>query len=798
MSDAPHRASLGRSVETSLRVGMTFHERGDLANAEACYRGALGQVPEHPYGLHLLALAAYQRGRHTEALALVERAIARHAKDAKFHVNHGNCLRSLGRADEAVVAYERALRIDPRLSDGWNSLGNLHREAGRLDQAMAAYREGLKKTQGEVTLASNLGVALQDAGRGEEALPILEAVASRLPRDPDAHYNLGNALLALGRPKDAVDALRQATALRPAFAKAWHNLGNALAAGGQEAQAVDAFQRAVEAEPAMAKAWINLATVLAASQAGMGSERVVQAWRNALALVPESATAHCGMGEALHLLDRVEESAAAFQRAIELEPANAAAYAGLAKLLEKSGRYVEAVQCCERALAFDPGLAMAWEVKAGALWNQGLLVESSAAFREAQERAPDGGGLASNFLLSLNYLDSLAPQALAASHRERARVLDGLAGPALRLRAPGRLRVGFLSGDFRQHSVAYFLLPLLERLDRARFEIACYYVEEQEDAWTSRFRQAADLWADVKPLDDAAIAERIRADGVDVLFDLAGHTSGTRLGVFARRAAPVQASWLGYPTATGLAQMDYRLTDGAVDPGGAEPHGFERPLRLPVSYFCYGGPGIEPEVGELPARANGFITFGSFNNLAKMSPAAMRLWVRVLEALPDSRLALKSRALVDEKTAEDVLKRFEALGLGRGRLELSAWKSNTQEHLQAYGGVDIALDSTPYNGATTTCEALWMGVPVVSLAGTTHASRMGCSILRAAGLEKLVAQSEEGYVAAALRLAQDFDALALARSNLRERMKASALMDAERFAHDFGAAIETMVAGARA
>jgi predicted O-linked N-acetylglucosamine transferase (SPINDLY family) len=405
-------------------------------------------------------------------------------------------------------------------------------------------------------------------------------------------------------------------------------------------------------------------------------------------------------------------------------------------------------------------------------------------------------GALSNALMIANCFDRLAPADLFTRHCEfAARFCAGLGDGAAHgnVRDAGRrLRVGYVSPDLRLHSVAYFIEPVLAHHDRGGFEVVCYQTNSASDAVTERLRGYVDGWVAADRLSDQGLAERVRADAIDILVDLAGHTAGGRLLAFARRPAPVQASWLGYPTGTGLSAIGYRISDWEVDPAGYEAYAAERPVRLPASYFCYRPLASAPEVGPLPSGEVGAITFGSFNNFAKVSPSVLGMWARVLEAVPGSRLMIKAKSLADESVRGRLLERLAALGVGEARLILRGWQEEVGGQLALYNEVDIGLDTYPYNGATTTCEALWMGVPVVSLSGATHASRMGRSILKAAGLGEWVAETAQGYVAHAVRLAGERTQLAELRSTLRGRLRASALMDERGFTRNLEHAYRQM------
>jgi predicted O-linked N-acetylglucosamine transferase (SPINDLY family) len=344
------------------------------------------------------------------------------------------------------------------------------------------------------------------------------------------------------------------------------------------------------------------------------------------------------------------------------------------------------------------------------------------------------------------------------------------------------LRVGYVSADFRQHSVAFFIEPVIEAHDRRGFEVICYSNVAWPDAVTMRMRKLADQWRDIARRCDEDVAEQIRRDGVDILVDLAGHTDGNRLLVFARKPAPVQVTYLGYPDTTGLRTMDYRLTDAYADPPGeTEPYHSEELVRLARCFLCYRPATESPEVGELPALAAGTVTFGSFNSFAKVTEEVMGAWSRILLAVPESRLVLKAKGLGQAEARERAGEVFERHGIAPQRVEMTGQSESFVEHLRAYQCVDIALDTFPYNGTTTTCEALWMGVPVITLAGRSHVWRVGMSLLSNAGLPELIAATLDDYVAAAARLAGDVDGLRQMRRGLRQRLGASALTDAAGF-----------------
>ncbi|HKN08312.1 MAG TPA: tetratricopeptide repeat protein, partial [Pseudomonadota bacterium] len=457
----------------------------------------------------------------------------------------------------------------------------------------------------------------------------------------------------------------------------------------------------------------------------------------------------------------------------------------------------DAVECYERALALKPDHAEAHCNLGTALKEQVKLEEAVAAYRRAISIKPDYAEAFSNVLFCLNYDDKSTPDALYAAHRE----WDERYGrPAARpmeysnAREVGRrLRVGYVSGDFCRHSVAYFLEPLLRNHDHEAVEVFCYAEVAQPDAMTQSLRGFADHWLATVGMTDEALAQRITEDGVDILFDLAGHTGKNRLRVFARKPAPIQVTWLGYPNTTGLTSIDYRLVDAITDPEGiCDAFASETLIRLDGGFLCYDPVADPPTPSPPPSLAAGVVTFGSFNNPAKISAVTLDVWAAVLVREPRARLLLKGLPFADAGTRASFLARLGGRGVAAERVELVARLPDMADHLALYNRVDIALDPFPYNGTTTTCEALWMGAPVVVQKGDRHAGRVGASLLSQIGLTDLIAYSAEEYVEIALRLANDPARLSKLRHSLRPRMAASSLGDGPAFARKIEAALRTM------
>lgn len=476
------------------------------------------------------------------------------------------------------------------------------------------------------------------------------------------------------------------------------------------------------------------------------------------------------------------------QRANELMPNSHTILHNLAVSLGEGGQLEAAVEHFERVLRLQPDYALAWKNSGVILQRLGRIEEAAQHFERAVALDPDVPGAHSSLLFLLNHLSGREPQAVFEEHRRWAAHVEATvpAHPPTFDHDPGhdrdpdrRLRIGYLSPDLQTHSVGFFIEPLIEAHGRGAIEVTCYASVEQPDAVTARIRANADRWRDIWGVPDERVAELIREDGIDILVDLAGHTKRNRLRVMALRPAPVQVTYLGYPNTTGLEVVDFRITDTWADPPGTTEHlHTEELVRLPGGFLSYRPPDGAPEPVLEPSRNRGEVTFGSFNKALKVSPETLDTWAQILERVPGSRLLLKSDTFSHESGRAAFTKRLEALGIDADRVELLPARLTLEEHLTLYERIDIGLDPFPYNGTTTTCEAMWMGVPVVTLAGEVHAGRVGVSLLTAVGLEDLIAATVDDYVEIAAGLAADRARIGALRHELRDRMRRSPLCDA--------------------
>jgi len=782
--------------EELIAVAMNRLRAGDTTTAAGIFREMLGQAPDNAQLLYLSAVCEHQAGRFDEAEKFFRKAIERNDGEPGFHLGLGRNYKEQGRFEEATACYRAALGLAPESLDATVSLGVSLWRSGRAEEAVELLSRAQDRHPDSFEVAVNLGNARFHAGGHAEALDAYRRAAALRPNAADAHNNIGRALAALGRVEQARASFEEALRIAPAHAEALFNLGNILLGEGDLDGAAARFAGAIEKNASYADGYSALARVL--YDAGFFDEALAYLDRF-IALRPVDAKAHLWRGLILRDRGSLDEALEEFARARQLDPESAESYALTGSTYWSLGEHRKAADAAAEAYARDPKFPPVLNLQGNLALLECKLEESLRWYEEAV--AADAGyqDANDNLLFVSNYSDRRDARQLFEMHRSwgtRQEIANAPRSPRVARSAGARLRIGLVSPDFNQHSVAHFLEPVLRHYDRERFEFFAYYNNRRIDVTTRRMGDMVQWWRPIAGMTDGAAARLVDEDRIDVLVDLAGHTAGNRLGVFALRPAPVQATWLGYPTTTGLPQMDYRISDPIVDRDADEALNIERLVRLPRSYFCFQPAQNAPAVAMLPALSEGAVTFGSFNNFAKVSDATLGLWSRVLLAVPGSRLVLKSRSLGNEEIRDRLLARLSSLGVDPGRILAMSWEAQSSSHLATYHKVDIALDTFPYNGATTTCEALWMGVPVVTLSGSTHASRMGASILRASDLESFIARDEENYVETAARLAGDLPGLQNLREGLREKLLGSALMDHAGYTKSFESALEEMARAA--
>jgi len=590
-----------------------------------------------------------------------------------------------------------------------------------------------------------------------------------------------------GRSSEADAICREILAANPSHAEACQLLGTIAHEKGHQEDAIGLMQRAISLSPNIVAWRVNLAALL--GKAGKADEALPHL-AAALRLKGNIPELHNNMGATLEALDRLPEAVDAFRKAILLRPGYAEPHYNLANALKRMGKVEQAVSSYREAIRLRHDYAKAYAGLSSALMDLAQLDEALQCLRKAMELQPKNPGAHSSYLYSAHYHPDQSAQMLFEEHVEwgrrhadpiRARLL-----PHQNDRGTDRrLRVGYFSPDFREQTVPRFIGAALTNHDHDRFEIFCYSDVKKPDAVTERLSKLPDHWRDVRGKSDPQLEQIIRDDAIDILIDLRGHASGNRMMLFARKPAPIQVNMVGYFDTTGLRSIDYRVTDEQQDPPGAEQFHVEQLIRIRPSCWCYSAEEDDPPVAPTPALSKRYITFASLNKVVKVSAPCAKLWARVLDAIPGSRLLLPAAEGDSSGIVRGTLAR---MGLPPDRLDLVGKTRTRRAYLERFGQIDIALDTFPFNGITTTCDGLWMGVPLVSLSGGTTVSRAGRSILSAVGLAQLATDKPDEFVRTCIDLASDIRRLNDLRLGLRQRMADSPLMDHRGFARQLEAA----------
>lgn len=665
---------------------------------------------------------------------------------------------------------------------------SLH-QGGHYAEALRQYQLAIDEWPENADAWHLSGMALDQTRNHAAAVQRIEKAIALHPASANYWVNLAVALISLGRLDDAEAALRRAISIDPNSASAFNNLGNLMRQRRRENEAIAAYDRTLVLAPNHLNAIKSLATLLIRRRAHAQAIALIQ---RATRTDPDDPDVWLLLAQAHYEQGQFAAAQAPIETAVRLAPQSPTAIGNLGKNLSKLKRFDEAIVCFKKSLALDGKDPIATNGIAAAHWALGNI---PLALDYAQQNfdldQSNANGL--SYLLFLNnYVEQASPSESLAMHRswdQRFGIVEsGLSKPPTNSWQPDkRLRVGFVSPDFRHHSVAYFIEPVFAHHDKDHFEFFAYHCAPDFDATSARLKELVEHWRDVSRQNARELAELVRQDRIDVLIDLAGHTANNRLLSFAQRPAPVQITYLGYPNTTGLSAIDYRITDDRADPpASSDGVSSEQLIRMPDCFLCYQAVPDLPPADTPPQAKNGVITFGSFNVLSKISAPTIDCWINVLRAVPGSRLRLKSLGLASGSAIDRLSKKFAAGGITTERLIFEPYTDSHLDHMTRYREVDIGLDTFPYNGTTTTLEALWMGVPVITLTGDRHAARVGSSLLSAAGLSELVAGSPQHYVQIAKALAEDTARLSDYHASLRHRIANSPLTDGPRFAVEFG------------
>ena len=783
----------GNSEETRLlSQGMTIQINGDLNKAEEYYNRILDINPDNAQALLQLGTVYYRRKDLNTAQDYMKQAYAKGLHDESYYINYGLVCDKLDRPEEAEECYNKAIALAPDIPQTYFNKGLLLYRLFRFKESAACFAKSNSLEPGKWLTEFHLACSLQENRQYDDSLEYFNKALKKQPNNPRILCGIGMSLLRKYNYKDAITYVEKALALEPENSIILNNYAFVLKEKGRKLDAKQTFKKALSINPNNFEALLGLGRLLTelgdydtcrelfqkaielkpdyyAPYASMGISyyntsnlEAIKWFDKALSLNPEADDVYSLRGYALNILGKTEEAEKSLRKAIELREDNADYHQNLGNVLMVQAKITEALEHSKRAVELNPNNNLAF----------------------------------SNILLYMHYIPQSTREDIWSLHQTFSKMFEP---QDLNLRpylsAPRRdrkIRIGLVSSDFRKHSVAYFVEPLLANKDSNNYEYYTYANVKTPDRVSQRISDLSTKWQSILQLSDVEAAELIRHDQIDILIDLGGHTADNRLRLFFLKPAPIQVSWLGYPDTTGLKSIDYRLADEYAEPEGSENFSSEKIIRLPGGFHCYSAYADSPEVSPPPSLEKEYVTFGSFNNFAKCSTETIFLWSEILKNVPNSRIVLKALSLGDEYVQEHAYSMFKSFGVERERITMLPRTKGLREHFMNYNNIDIALDTYPYNGTTTSCEAMWMGVPVISLFGPNHASRTGLSLLSHVDLQQLAAATPEEFVNKAVALALEEDLRTELRSTMRQRLLHSPLLNADNFTREFEAAMSAI------
>lgn len=732
----------------------SFHS-GALDEAEKLFKEALKIHSKNFDALHILGVIKGIKNQHNEALEYFKKALRINPNNSFVNFNVAKAFAEIGDHEKAIKYHLISTKLNPSAPEAWLSYGTTLSILNRESDALKAIENALNLDPNYADAWIQRGVALEQINSHNEAITAFEKALQINPQSALAWYNLGNSQQEIQEFEQSIASYNNAIQINHEYADAWYNCGNALLNIKKLKESIVAYDKALAINPQLAQAWVN-------------------------------------RGYALFEIKLIEQSLASCDMALKIDPNLASAWSNRGNALLEIKKFNDAITCYETALQINPQIGRVWANLAFAQINTSQFEQSIASYREAIRLEPDNLTIRNDFLLNINYIEKFDVDVAFAEAQAFGSLVSERSTPKFtnwdNECKPEILNIGFVSGDFCNHPVGYFIEGLVASLDPTQFKLYAFSNQSTEDDLTDRIKSFFSEWIPIHKESDFDAANLIHNKNIHILFDLSGHTALNRLPVFSYKPAPVQASWLGYFATTGLNEIDYFLSDPHMSTASDDVHFTETIWRLPETWLCSKPPSYQLSISALPAASNGFVTYGSFGNLSKLNNQVLEAWVSVLRQVPQSKLFLKSKQLADVLQVDRIRQLFNVHGIPSERLILEGPETR-EAYLTAYNKVDIILDTFPYPGGTTSVDALFMGVPFVTLRGDRFLSRLGESIAINAGNSDWIANDINEYINKAVDFASNFERLADHRSSLRTRVLNSPLFNVDQFANNFGEAL---------
>ncbi len=698
-----------------------------------------------------------------------------------------------GALEEAQKIYRQILQQDPEHSDALHLSGIIAYQIGKNNIAIRMITRAIRNQPENPYYHTNLGSIFQSDGQYDKAAACYHKAIQIKPDYAAAYYNMGNVKSAGNHYEEAIHWYLEALRIIPDHPDACYNMANSYKKLGTYDLSILWYEAAIRIRPDHAESFNNMGNVFAALNKW---EKAMECYQKAVVIFPDYPEALYNLAHGFQYRGKIKEAVSLYQKALVMNPEYAEVYNNIGNIFKDLGMISDAVICYRKVLSLKPDFLEAINNMGTCFLNMGQHDEAEKQYRMALALMPSSSTAYSNLLYSLNFQEGLDENQVFKEHwtwgMKQSETVKPMELPKSVICPTDRcLRIGYVSPDFRDHSVACFIEPLIIGHNRSLFQVICYSDSSITDSVTEQLKSRADQWRDICGLSDISVAEMVQQDRIDILVDLAGHTANNRMGLFAQKPSLIQLSYLGYPNTTGLSAIQYRITDSWADPPGMTDHLYtENLIRLSSGFLCY-QPRVENSINsKVQTSSNGTVTFGSFNQRAKITPHVISIWARILSQVPHAEMVLKSKVYQDEKVQKQIMEDFSRHGIAHGRIRFLKYQVSDADHLNSYQNIDIGLDTFPYNGTTTTCDALWMGVPVITLAGKIHVSRVGVSLLSSVNRMELIADSEDEYVQKSIALGKNPEQIQKYRNSLRPAMLGSSLMNRQKFCDTFEKALK--------